>query len=253
MFTTESLSFTEISGTGIANRGLLQNDILLGAASYLQQIADRFDNSSQHFEPGVWINVPATTNPAEAATVTRMGSIPHGATINLQGTATHITGGPHFPPVSIVPFRVGSPDDGETGLVHQPEETLATPSVSRTPLTRVAALDQAHLTNPNLFLSDAIAHATIVSTTVLSVTSDTSVAGSVPNVGGGTDNIAFLTGTGTPPTGGPNARVVSVKATFCIEGFEPPNRPVLQYSQRVLLEFGNIVWPHITIGTLGVP
>jgi hypothetical protein len=151
MFTTESLSFTEISGTGIANRGLLQNDILLGAASYLQQIADRFDNSSQHFEPGVWINVPATTNPAEAATVTRMGSIPHGATINLQGTATHITGGPHFPPVSIVPFRVGSPDDGETGLVHQPEETLATPSVSRTPLTRVAALDQAHLTNPICF------------------------------------------------------------------------------------------------------
>jgi hypothetical protein len=53
--TDETLSFNEISGnTGVANRGLLQQDIFLGAVAYVQTIKDTFDNSGQHFEPGVW-------------------------------------------------------------------------------------------------------------------------------------------------------------------------------------------------------
>jgi hypothetical protein len=86
--TEETLSFTDISGaTGVVNRGLLQEGIFLGAAGYTQAITDRFDGSGQHFEPGVWANVPQTTNPSEPSTVVRMGSIPHGTTINMQGTA----------------------------------------------------------------------------------------------------------------------------------------------------------------------
>ena len=84
--TDETLSFTEISGaTGVANRGMLQQDIFLGAVAYIQQINDRFDNSGQHFEPGLWANVPQTSNPSEHGTVVRMASIPHGTTVNLQG------------------------------------------------------------------------------------------------------------------------------------------------------------------------
>jgi hypothetical protein len=58
---------------------------------------------------------------------------------------------------------------------------------------------------------------TVLSTTVLRLTSDTSAADSVPDVGGGTANIASLTGKGSVPTGGPNAAAPVVTATFWIE------------------------------------
>ncbi|PJN93189.1 hypothetical protein CNY89_22830, partial [Amaricoccus sp. HAR-UPW-R2A-40] len=59
--TRETLDFTDISGpTGIANRGLLMEDIFLGGVAYLQTIDDSFDNTGQHFEPGVFNLVPPT-------------------------------------------------------------------------------------------------------------------------------------------------------------------------------------------------
>lgn len=252
--TSETLEFTDITGGGIANRGLLQADVALGGLAYLQQIKDRFDNSDQHFEPGVWISVPQTLNPDEPATVARMGTIPHGTTINLQGKAISVNGkNPEFQTASITPFTIGSPDDGKTGLVPFPEEDLSKPSPSRTPNADVATLTQAQLSNPNLFLSQAIADQTILSMDVLQVTSDTSAAGSVPNVGGGTDNIAFLTGLGVPPAGGPNAASARVTATFWIEQVRDLHGrefAQLQYTQRVLLNFNGLSWPHITVATL---
>lgn len=251
--TEETLDFTDITGNnGIANRGLLQADIALGGVAYLQQIRDRFDNSGQHFEPGVWANVPATTNPSEQSTVVRMGSIPHGTTINLQGRGFSAPK-PLFQTASITPFQIGSPDDGETNLVHFPEEQLANASSSRTPLDHVAGLTQAQLSNPNLFLSDVIANQTVVSTTVLTITSDTSVPNSIPDVGGSTDNIAFLVGKGAPPAGGPNANAVRVSAIFWIERVKDQHGAEfdqLQYSQRVLLNFNGLSWPHLTVATL---
>lgn len=248
--TSETLEFTDITGTGIANRGLLQEDVLLGGLAYLQQLKDRFDDSDQHFEPGVWINIPQTSNPQEPATVTRMGTVPHGTTINLQGPAIFLTGkSPVFETASITPFKLGSPDDGTTDLVHFPEEDLSTASLSRTPSAQVITLKQEQLSNPNLFLAQAIEGQTILEMAVLQVTSDTSPTGTVPNVGGGTDNIAFLTGT----TGGPNAAATPVKATFWIERVrngEGREFAQLQYTQRVLLNFNGLSWPHITVGTL---
>jgi hypothetical protein len=253
-FTREKLEFTNITGGGIANRGLLQTDVSLGGLAYLQQIKDSFDNSDQHFEPGVWINIPQTSNPNEPPTIARMGSIPHGTTINLQGKAISVKGTPPvFKPASITPFRIGSPDDGDTNLIHFPEETLATASPSRTPTTSVAALTQAQLSNPNLFLSQANTGLTFVSMDVLEVTSDVAPAGSVPDIGGGTDNIAFLTGKGAPPAGGPNASSARVAATFWIERVKDAHGKEfmqLQYTQRVLLNFNGLSWPHITVGTL---
>jgi len=152
-FTDETLEFTDITGaTGIANRGFLQNDIPLGGIAYLQTIKDSFDGSGQHFEPGVWVNVPSTTNPNEPVTIVRMGSIPHGTTINLQGRAFSVTQ-PQFDVASIQPFPVGHPDQP----INFPEQDLSRPSQSRTPLNQVAALTQPQLNNPNLFLSEAIA------------------------------------------------------------------------------------------------
>ena len=247
--TDETLSFLDLSGAnGVANRGLLQKGIFLGATAYTQTINDSFDGSGQHFEPGVWGNVPLTTNPGEPASIVRMGSIPHGTTINLQGQA-FTAAAPQFAAASITPFVIGDP----TQLVPFPEETLANPSSSRTDLSRVASLTQAQLTNPNLFLSQAIANQTILSTTVLTVRSNNSLPPPAPDVGGGVDNIAFLVGKGTPPAGGPNADADPVTAIFWIERVRDRNGnefDQLQYTQRVLLNFNGLSWPHITVGTL---
>lgn len=250
--TDETLAFTDISGTtGIANRGLLQQDIFLGGAAYLQTINDSFDNSGQHFEPGVFNNVPATENPSEPATVTRLGSIPHGTTINLQGTALTAPK-PLIAESTITPFRIGSPDDGKTNLVPFDEEDLSKVLDSRTPLARVAGLDQAHLKNPNLFLTDALEGQNITKTTVILLSSDSGAPGGI-DVGGGVDNIAFLTGKGTPPAGGPNAVAPRVSAIFWIEeGTDRQGKPLLQlqYTQRVILDFNGLSWPHVTVATL---
>jgi hypothetical protein len=248
-FTDETLAFTDITGHGIANRGFLQDDIPLGGVAYLQTIKDSFDGTGQHFEPGVWANVPATTNPNERATIVRMGSIPHGATINLQGQAFSVPQ-PQFADASIKPFPIGQPNNP----IDFPEQNLLLPSQSRTPLNQVAALTQLQLNNPNLFLSGAITHQTILNTTVLTVTSDTSVPGSIPDAGGGASDIAFLIGVGAPPTGGPNAFVGLAQATFWIERVRGengyPDFNQLQYTQRVFLNFNELSWPHITIATL---
>ena len=244
--TTETLDFTPINGP-IPNRGLLQNDINLAGITYLQQINDSLDNSGQHIEPGIWVNVPQTTAPAEPATVARMASIPHGTTINAQGQSITAPQ-PIINPVSITPFQIGDP----TKLVHFPEENLSIPSTSRTDLSRVPGLTQAELTDPNTFLRHAIAGQTILSTSVLIISTDSTAKNAVPDAGGGTDNIAFLAG---KPPAGPNAFVPSVNAIFWIETVKPaygPNFLQLQYSQTVLLNFNGLSWPHITVATLKV-
>lgn len=248
--TSETLEFTEISGA-IPNRGFLQADIELKGVSYLQQISDSFLKSGQHFEPGIWANVPLTTNPNEPSTVVRMGSIPHGTTINAQGTGINVPGAnptPQFATASITPFVIGQPGN----LVHFPEEILTNASISRTPIADVPCLNQARLTNPNLFLSEAIAGQKFDKMTVLQVSTLTS-AKTIPTTGGGTDSIAFLVGT----AGGPNANAIEVDATFWLEEIAPsPGHPIysqLQYTQRVLLNFNGLSWPHITVATLTSP
>jgi hypothetical protein len=252
--TEETLSFTDISGpTGIANRALLQKDIFLGGVAYLQTINDSFDNSGQHFEPGVFNNVPETDDPSEPATIVRMGSIPHGTTINMQGTA-FTAPQPVIDTSSIVPFRIGSVDDGATDLVQFPDEqTLSNASASRTDLARVAALDQAHLDDPNLFLRDALDGQTITETVVLVLSTDSTAAGAIPDAGGGAANIAFLVGKRPPAGGGPNANMPKATSVFWIEkGTDRDGKPLLQlqYTQRVILDFGGLSWPHVTVATL---
>ena len=258
--TEETLDFTDISSSGpnvgIANRGALQEDILLGGISYLQQVTDRGSGVGQHFEPGVWINVPNTAHPAEPASVVRMGSIPHGTTINLEGVA-FTAPAPVIANTTITPFTVGSPDDGATGLTHFPEETLANVTASRTSTASVPGLTQAILTNPNKLLLDAIAGQNITQTTVLIIASDPTLmpppGGPVPahaTAGGGIANIGFLSGGAST---GFNANVVATTAIFWIETVKKADGTTflqLQYTQRVLLAFNGLIWPHISVATL---
>jgi LysM domain len=246
--TKETLRFEEIPGP-IPNRGLLQPDINMFGLWYLQTIADTNIRDADgnlaglHLEPGIWATVPQTEHPQEMPTVVRMASIPHGTTVLAQGIASPSSEGPIIPDINITPFVIGNP----AKLVPFPESNLSNPSEFRTPPAGLVGVDQAIVDNPNLVLKRAL-EGTIKYTVVLDVSSDVST----PVFGGGLANTAFLQGS---PNEGPNAQAFLVTATFWIETVEGPvadgpDFHQLQYTQRVLLNFNGLSWPHITVATL---
>ena len=92
--TEETLSFSPSLGS-VPNRGEVQGDIFLNGVPYLQTINDVTVPSQPigiHFEPGLWMAVPSTTDPKEGGTLARMASIPHGTTIEAQGTSATVAG-----------------------------------------------------------------------------------------------------------------------------------------------------------------
>src|SRR5215470_15738839 len=221
----------------IPNRGLLQPNISLAGLNYLQQISDANTNTKQHFEPGLWVTVPKTSDPQEPRTVARLASIPHGTTILVQGTAHTAAGAPEIPDISIKPFTIGHPAQ----TIDFPEQTLATSSQFRTSGAGLTGITQHMVNNPNSVLR-AAPSPQITTTTTLHVSSRDA---SLP--GGGTANIAFLHG----GTDGPNAVAARVTATFWLETLQADTEPRrLQYSQLVLLNFNGLSWPHITVATL---
>lgn len=239
--TLDSINFSAISGA-IPNRGLLQPDINMFGLTYLQQISDANLDAGLHIEPGIWAVAPATSDPAETATVVRMASIPHGTTMLAQGTATTAPGPPTIPNINILPFFIGDP----TATFNFPEQNLSTPTAFRSPPAQLVGITQSMVDNPNSVLQSAIAGETILSTTTLQI----STQPAAPITGGGTANTAFLAGAAA----GPNAVSIVVSATFWIETVK--GHPLqldflqLQYSQLVLLNFNGLSWPHVTVGTL---
>jgi hypothetical protein len=238
--TNDRIDLEVINGQ-IPNRALLQARIGLHGLTYLQQISDANVEvngapAGLHIEPGVWINIPPTTDPQEPATIARLASIPHGTTILIQGTATTAAGGPSIPGVSLTPFSIGSPHQ----TVDFDEQHLNRNTQFRTSGVGLTGITQAILDNPNSVLTSHPANVT--TTTRLHVSS---TAGTI--VGGGTSNMAFLVGT----KDGPNADAAHVVATFWLQTLDGDTEPKrLQYSQTVLLNFAGISWPHITVATL---
>ncbi|HEX8108275.1 MAG TPA: heme-binding protein [Kofleriaceae bacterium] len=216
--TSETLSFSSSLGS-VPNRGMVQGDIFLNGVPYLQSINDITVPDKPvgiHLEPGLWVIVPATTQPAESVSLVRMASIPHGTTVLAQGTATVINGAPHIPAVDITPFVTGSPGN----KIHFPSQTAATEGTARlpqdlAPFIAAGTITQAMLTDPNSVLRDHIAGQTITSTTQISI----STSPAAPLFGGGAENIAFLLGQQSPQPH-PNARTVNMTATFWIETVE---------------------------------
>jgi hypothetical protein len=277
-FTVDSLKFDTISSS-IPNRGFAQPDIELYGLHYLQQISDANTGGALHIEPGLWVNIPATTSPGDPPTIARMASIPHGTTLLAEGTASSIVGGPTIAPANTVPFVVGSPIPGLGATTAFPEYSLVAPAPAptfRTPADQVPGLTQAMIDDPNLILNNAKAGLDIISTVVLNVATLSSLTVldpqvppapspgthtvTIPGGGGSTENIPFL---------GINANAVQVFATFWIETVRDPLFPArrfmqLQYSQTVLLNFPidvspsaanpngilNFSWPHVSVATL---
>jgi hypothetical protein len=251
--TTETLVFTRINGA-IPNRGLQMPDINMFGVTYLQQISETSNGAGLHIEPGIWANVPQTSDPAEPATVVRMASIPHGTTILAQGTAQVLAGGPqHIPDNNILPFFLGSPApaNGDFNSVAQtfPELNLSIPTAFR---FESPGVTQDMVKNPNSVLQAALT-ASLQGTTMKTRTFlHVSTTDNVHPVkgGGGTSNMAFL----AAGSSGGNAKAVEVDATFWIETIAGTGGNAdtlqLQYTQLVQLDFNGIRWPHVTVGTL---
>jgi hypothetical protein len=244
--TEETLVFTRIKGA-IPNRGLAMPDIDLFGLTYLQQIKGVDPVEGLHIEPGIWVNVPPTADPAEPATVVRMASIPHGTTILAQGTFLEVDHGPQIENNNIIPFAIGTPNPPSSDFAAAEaiftELNLAVPTTFR---QKSADVTQSMVENPNSVIQKAIVGQNITKTTVLIIST-----AHTPVAGGGTANTAFLEAASAPPGG--NARAVEVSAIFWIETVEHDDGTTklqLQYTQLVQLDFNGLRWPHVTVATL---
>ena len=221
--TRETLSFANSLGS-IPNRGLnAQADIFLNGVPYVQAIDDvtnldtgKADGtpSAIHFEPGLWMHVPATTaDPVLGESLTRMASIPHGTTINAQCLAptSSFPGAPKIPAADMTPFVINSPNT-KIPFISQTASRTDTPRLPQDLSKFIAAgtITQDILTDPNTVLRNANVGKTINQTTVFTV----STFPTSPEVGGGTANIAFLQG--DPQATNANANAAQMSATFWI-------------------------------------
>jgi hypothetical protein len=234
--TSDTIVFTEIPGA-IPNRGLEMPDINLFGVTYMQQISEENNGPVLHIEPGIWASVPATSNPNLPATVLRMASIPHGTTILAQGEPQTFAGPPVPPNNNITPFTINDP----TSLVTFPETNLSTPTQFR---HASASVTQQMVDNPNSVLQGDLRTTgpNMQQRVALRITTT-----HTPIPAGGIADMAFLRSASNPPGG--NANAVQVDATFWIQTLADSSLQ-LQYTQRVLLNFNGLSWPHVTVATL---
>jgi hypothetical protein len=191
------------------------------------------------------VHVPPTKENA-SETYVRQATIPHGDALIAQSTFfTTVAGGPVLNPVSTLPFNFGQPLPPLNG----PFPTGTFPLGYLDPLLHPklpakglpAGVTPAIVTNPVLVLQAQLAEQAAkgqkpVSTVVIQISTQPT---------GGILNIPFVTA---------NANASSLDAIFWIETILDSHSGrqflQLQYVQRVILDFGNIHWPHISVATL---
>lgn len=229
----ETIEFTAI-GSPVPNRGSAQNDIDIYGVTYLHRVTDAVTSGALHIEPGMWLTIPATTEPASGASIARLLTVPHGNAVCTVGTAIEIEldGVPTLPPISTVPYPAGATGP-VPGAAQRPEYDLSTPSPFRTQ-NLPAAITQAIVDDPTQVLRDRLSGQRLRHITRLVTSTDG---------GGGLENIPFIT---------TNADAVHLDSSFAIEtvSAETGDYLQLQYAQIALLEFGGTVYPHVSVGSL---
>jgi hypothetical protein len=236
----DTLDFTPI-GSPVFNRGSIEDDITIYGVTYLHRVVDEISGGALHIEPGMWLNIPATTDPTAEASIARLATIPHGNAVCTTGFTqiAEFSRLPEIPPANTVPFPVGgTPPAAGTANPYQ-EFDLSIPSNLRSdPIP--AAITQALVDDPNQLLRDTLTRQveaegkTLKSITRLITTTDH----------GGVSNIPFITN---------NADTPAMESVFAIETVtdERGNEFMqLQYSQTVLINFNGMTFPHVTVGTL---
>ena len=105
----ETIEFTTI-GSPVMNRGSVQGDIAMYGVTYLHRVTDATTGEALHIEPGLLLNIPATTEPKADASIARLAAIPHGTSFCAVGFAQDVVFDklPDIPPANTVPFPVGS-------------------------------------------------------------------------------------------------------------------------------------------------
>src|SRR5688572_21239708 len=73
----ETIEFTTI-GSPVYNRGSLQDDIAIYGLTYLHRVTDGVTGGALHIEPGLWLNIPATSEPKAGPSIARLATVPHG-------------------------------------------------------------------------------------------------------------------------------------------------------------------------------
>jgi len=223
--TDDSFEFHVIPGA-VPNRGFnTQADLELFGLHYLQRTRDAdpppFSTAGQalHIEPVLFMNVPGSEANNNEATIVRMGSIPHGTTVLMQGPnpgAEVTAGAPEIPvltpfadfpgvqpfntttgigiqPVSIAPSTAASagppPVPAVTyGQEHDVPENVNTAADAAFPASQsngpFPAEFQGFVNDPNSVLRDATAGQNILGFIQINL--------SAPGVGQGIENIPFL-------------------------------------------------------------
>ncbi|WP_353860482.1 heme-binding protein [Azospirillum formosense] len=237
----ETIEFTTI-GSPVFNRGSLQDDIAIFGVTYLHRVTDGVTGGALHIEPGMWLNIPATTEPKADASVARLATIPHGNAFTTVGFVQHAEFDrlPDIPPANTVPFDIDGQPLAPGTKNPYPEYDLGTPSAFRSgPLP--ASITQAIVDDPNQMLRDTLARQ--VDEQGMTLKTITRLITSTASAGG-IGNIPFITS---------NANTLSLESVFAIELVEDASGAEflqLQYSQTALLNFRGKSFPHVTVGTL---
>lgn len=236
----ETIEFTPI-GSPVFNRGSMQDDIAIYGVTYLHRVTDDTSREALHIEPGMWLNIPATTDPKADASIARLGTIPHGNSLCTVGFSEQAVFDriPDIPKANTVPFAIGSQQP--LAQVKNPleEYDLSIPSDFRSsPLP--AAITQALVDDPNQMLRDTLkqqveCEGMTLKSIIRLITSAEA---------GGVANIPFITH---------NADAPALQSVFAIETViddKGSEFMQLQYSQTALINFRGKSFPHVTVGTL---
>lgn len=242
---SESIEFTPI-GSPVMNRGSVQDDIALFGVTYLHRVTDAAHGGALHVEPGVWLSIPPTTEPAADASVARLATIPHGNSVCAFGPVEEAVpdGVPEIPPRNTVPFAKGSePPPPGTKNPYKAYDLSQETKYRTHPLP--AGLTQAMVDDPMVVIREALQGHTVNHVIRL-------FAMTAPE--GGVGNIPFIT---------QNANALTMDSVWAIERVQRPPDPGsddfddtpneflrLQYSQTALLHFRGMCWPHVSVGTL---
>ena len=231
----ETIEFTTI-GSPVFNRGSRQDDIKIYGLTYLHRVTDGMTGGALHIEPGLWLNIPATTDPKADASIARLASVPHGNAINTIGFAEDVdlATPPVIPPANTVPYEIGGAPPPPGTRNPYPEYDLSIESKFRSsPLP--TGLTQAVIDDPHVLQRAALKGQNIQK--IVRLFTNT-------RPGGGIENIPFITR---------NADNPSLESLFVIETVRSQTGEdflQLQYSQTALLNFNGMSFPHVTVGTL---
>jgi hypothetical protein len=235
--TIEQIAFIPVLAP-VLNRSATKNqpDINLKGLMYEQLILDASEPTNiLHFETGQWLLVPATTNPANKASIVRQANILHGASFLAIGDVPSLEPAPDKPNIEKLDTTpTGSPIDQDPTYLDQINNAQL-PTGIPIGSNKDASVFLTHQLNTQ----KVIDHVTF------------RVFGTAPGTESRDQDPRLL----NMPFLDTHAQPRELAANFYVEQIEDATASTrssmqLQYGQRVILNFLDVNWPHVSAGTL---